>query len=197
VYLHSPEPVPAALIRVDDVLAVSLNCSDTAAKESLSLSLSLSLSHLGGPDGRARVRGDDSNGLAFFPSVPLVPVPPRVAVLIRAPPTSGPRMHKSVARLWRILGPAAASTLTSSMPPRRHAASHPRNWVELIGLTFNPGARAPFAASTAIRGKLVTCCLPCFCVYRGFAGEARLARARAASWSYLAAEAARPKVELN
>jgi len=39
-YLRTPEPVPATLIRVDDVLAVSLNCSDTAAQESLFLSFS-------------------------------------------------------------------------------------------------------------------------------------------------------------
>lgn len=32
-YLRASEPVPATLIRVDDVLAVSLNCSDMAAKE--------------------------------------------------------------------------------------------------------------------------------------------------------------------
>lgn len=32
-YLRAPEPVPATLIRVDDVLAVSLNCSDTVARE--------------------------------------------------------------------------------------------------------------------------------------------------------------------
>lgn len=39
---RAPEPVPTTLIRVDDVLAVSLNCSDTVAKKYLSLPFSFS-----------------------------------------------------------------------------------------------------------------------------------------------------------
>lgn len=69
-YLLAPEPVPTALIRVDDVLALSLNCSDTAAKESLSFSPSsspsLALLLFYRRSWRTRARARDHSGFIFL-----------------------------------------------------------------------------------------------------------------------------------